>query len=379
MTGLAAVLPAGGKSRRMGRFKPLLPLGDGCVLERAVRTFRDAGLARIVVVTGNRAEEVAAKAREAGAEVAHNPDHELGMFTSIQAGVRRLGEDNADHFFILPADTPLVRPETVRLLAETQQEGDFLLTCPTFLGQRGHPPLLHRDLRRAILEHDGTDGLRGVLDTLEAGQPDRVRELAVADSGILLDLDRPADYAAALDSADHGYPSAEECQALWEMYETPEPVRGHCRAVAEAARRMVLAMNQNLPEDGRLNLDLAVSAALAHDLCKGRPRHAKAGAEALQRHGFPAAADIVAVHPDLEMAPGADLTEREIVFLADKYVQGQGLVPLEARYQAKLDKYGADPEARLAIQGRLTRAQIVRDRMEQRIGTPLEDLLEVKP
>ncbi len=82
------------------------------------------------------------------------------MFTSIQAGVRVLGD--AKHFFVLPADIPLVRPQTVRLLARTHLESDALLTCPTFLGERGHPPLLSRDLAPLILDHDGQGGLRAI-------------------------------------------------------------------------------------------------------------------------------------------------------------------------------------------------------------------------
>ena len=378
MNRLAAVVPAAGKSSRMGRFKPLLPLGAETVLARSVRAFRAAGVERVVVVTGHRADEVAAEARRAGAEVVHNPDHEQGMFTSIRAGVLALG-DEADHFFVLPADIPLVRPETVRLLAEAHMARDALLTCPTFLGERGHPPLLHRNLIPLVLAHDGHGGLRTVLETVEAREPDRVLDLACADAGVLADLDRLEDYEAALARVNTSHPLPGECRALWEMYETPEPVRGHCRAVGGAAGRMVRAVNAARPEPQRLSEDLAVGAALVHDLAKGRPDHARAAADILRKHGFPVAADIVAAHPDLELAQDAPLTEREIVFLADKYVQGDRLVPLESRYQAKLEKYGADPEVRTAIQGRRERAETVRDRVEAATGRSLAGILGVEP
>jgi molybdenum cofactor cytidylyltransferase len=375
MTRLAALLPAAGMSSRMGPFKPLLPLGTGTVLALSVRTFRAAGVERVVVITGHRAKDVAREAEAAGAETAHNPDFEKGMFTSIQAGVRVL--EDADHFFVLPADIPLVRPQTVRLLARTHLESDALLTCPTFLGEHGHPPLLSRDLAPLILDHDGQGGLRAVLEQVETRQPNRMCEHACADAGVLADLDSPEDYEAALDRVDMDYPLPEECRALWDMQGLDEPLRDHCREVALVARLLTATINAGQPGERQLSENLAMSAALVHDLAKGRPDHARAGAEILRMHGFPRAADIVAAHPDLELPPDAPLTEREIVFLADKYVRGSTRVPLEARYQAKLERYGADPEAARAIQGRLDRAQAVRDRVQATTPLPLTEILEI--
>jgi CTP:molybdopterin cytidylyltransferase MocA len=56
------VLDAGG-STRMGRPKMLLPAGSGTLLSVAVAPLLEAGLDRVVVVLGDRAEEVCRRAR----------------------------------------------------------------------------------------------------------------------------------------------------------------------------------------------------------------------------------------------------------------------------------------------------------------------------
>ena len=364
-----AVLPAGGLSSRMGSFKPLLDLGGMSVLARSVRTFLDAGVERVLVVTGNRDEEVAAEARRAGAETVHNPDWEQGMFTTVRAGVRAL--DDGQDFFMHPADIPLVRPQTVRLIMQAHAQSGPLLTCPTFLGERGHPPLLGHALRPMVLNYGGQGGLRGLLESLPA---DQVLELPCADAGILADLDRPEDHAAALKRMDRAYPDERECRALWELCGTPENVRAHSLAVAKAAVRLAEAVNAR---GGSLDADLVYGASLAHDILRVHKGHARLGAAMLDLHGFTAAVPLVAEHPDLELPADQPVTEREMVFLADKYVQGEELVPLEARYQAKLIKFGAEPGARENIQGRLDRARAVRDRVQELAGRDLETLLEI--
>ena len=53
-----AVIAAAGMSSRMGKFKPMLSIGAISIAQRIVATFQQAGVSRIVVVTGYRAEEL---------------------------------------------------------------------------------------------------------------------------------------------------------------------------------------------------------------------------------------------------------------------------------------------------------------------------------
>ncbi|MBG3878597.1 NTP transferase domain-containing protein, partial [Desulfovibrio oxamicus] len=59
---VGVVLAAGASSRMAPDFKPLLDLCGASVLARCVEMFRQAGVADVLVVTGHRADEVAAEA-----------------------------------------------------------------------------------------------------------------------------------------------------------------------------------------------------------------------------------------------------------------------------------------------------------------------------
>lgn len=122
------------------------------------------------------------------------------------------------------------------------------------------------------------------------------------------------------------YPNERERQALLDRVGTPEPVRAHCRAVAE--RAAVLAGRSQEPVDAGL-LDCA---CLLHDLCRAQGReHPQLAAEVLAGAGYQELAEIVRQHHDLGVAPS---TEAQILYLADKLTAGAEPVTLKERFEA---------------------------------------------
>ena len=368
MSSVGAIIPAAGFSSRMGRFKPLLPLGDGTVLSACIDAFQAHSINRIVVVTGRRSDDVAEVAENSGAVAVCNENYEQGMFSSIQTGVRTL-ENGISAFFVLPVDIPLVRSETIGRLREWFRELQPSVLYPRFNGERGHPPVISHELVPAILAHDGNGGLRRVLDSFEAGAAD----LDVADFGTVHDLDYPADYDLAVARVGNRFPCDEECRQLWGMYNVPSNVIDHCRAVARVAEALCGRLNCH---DGgtTLNSALVWSAALTHDIGKGTKRHEAAGAERLSAHGFHSAAAIAGHHFDMTLGPEEPFTEKAVVFLADKLVRGDSPSRLEERYKEKLRLYGHDPEVEAAILGRLGRARNMLDRFDREMGISAEIL-----
>ncbi len=183
--GLAGVVLAAGLSTRMGAFKPLLPLDGRTVLEGAIATLREGGVADVVVVTGHRGDELTAAIARAGARRVHNPRYEEGMYTSVQAGVAALSDDLAA-FFLLPCDIPRAGAATVRQLARARHEaGDPAVIYPVHRRRRGHPPLIAARLIPGILRAEPRGGLREVLH----GFAGEVIEVKVDQPGILRDLD----------------------------------------------------------------------------------------------------------------------------------------------------------------------------------------------
>lgn len=115
-----------------------------------------------------------------------------GMGDSIAAAVR--ATDDAAGWLVLPADLPLVLPETLRRVAEALTAGSTAVQ-PQFEEQRGHPVAFAASARDALLALSGERGAAPVLLALrERGE---VLDLVVDDIGTVTDIDTLADLAAA--------------------------------------------------------------------------------------------------------------------------------------------------------------------------------------
>lgn len=366
---ITAIILSAGLSERMGRFKPLLPLGSRRTIERVVDLFQAGGIKEIVVVAGHRAPEICRATDALNIRTVINPDYPKGMFSSVLTGVRSL-PDRCKAFFIHPADIPLVRPQTVRRLVAAYRKTPSDVLYPTFDGRRGHPTLIRTRLVPSILQWSGGGGLKACLQHHGADS----RELPVIDEAILMDLDISGDYDRMLARlTTEGLPSAEECRALMEeMQILSTPIADHCRAVSTAALALSKAL---IASGGAVDMELVRSAALLHDIARNRKNHARAGAHLLQRHGFDRVAPIVRTHMDLEVRQEEPVDEAQVVYLADKLINGDRFGGLELRFGSRMDKFGADSKAAEAIGRRRENARRIKAKVERMTGQSIESLL----
>lgn len=362
----AAVVLCAGRSSRLPRFKPLLPLCGSSMVARAARLFREAQVEEIVAVTGHRADEVAAEAARHGMRPIFNPQHHDGMFTSVIAGLRSVPE-RFDNVFLLPVDIPFVRPATVRTLMDEMRESPAPALIPTFRGQAGHPPLISAQSIPFILSWRRTGGLASALTRIG------MRQVPVGDAQILFDVDDDAAFAEA-EARCPGLdiPSSDEALALLDLHHAGPRGHAHARGVADAALALARAL---MAKGHALDLQLIESSALLHDIAKGQPRHEQTGGRILQGLGFPLVAEIVAAHRDIDPAGLAVPSERELVYLADKLVRGPERITIRQRFQEKLDHFADDSEACRAIRNRLEHALQMQQLVEACAGRPVGDIL----
>ncbi len=366
---IAAIVLAAGFSQRMGEFKPLLPLGGETVLERCVALFRTAGVDDIRVVTGHRAAELEPLLARLGVRNVVNARYREGMFSSVAAGLATIEKD-VEAFFVLPADIPLVRPATVRRLLNGFDPSKHDAVYPVFRGERGHPPLIAGRLAEDIASWHGGGGLKAALAELASAS----LEVDVADGNILLDMDSPDDYRLLQEKALRlEIPTPEECRALLEgVLGVAEPVIRHGKAVADIALRLGKALNQAGCD---LNIPLLEAAALLHDLAKGKPDHPRLGAEILVEQGFSTVARPVATHMDITVNEAGKIGVAEVVYLADKLVQGDRQISLAERFRPKIERYAGDPALLAAVNRRLETAMIVKKVIEDKLGKSVEEVL----
>lgn len=364
---LAALVLAAGCSSRAPGFKPLLPLGESTVVENTINSLRRAGVGDIAVVVGHRAGDLSPVLAGLPVRTVFNERYLDGMYSSVVAGVRSLPA-STEAFYLLPADMPLVKSHTVKLLARAYKKTGADVVYPVFANRRGHPPLISSRLAPAIMAWSGPEGLRALLARYEASACD----VAVIDEGILLDIDTPADYREALECRRRHIPTASECDAILAMLNVADATVRHCRLVADIAGRLAGRLRQ-----AGLGLDagLAAAAGSLHDLAKGRPDHARQGARTLRRLGYPQVAAVVARHHDIAFPEDQPLDEAAVVYLADKLVRQDRIVSIDERFRCALERFAGDDAALAAAAGRLATAQSIIKNVEQVLGVGLREVI----
>lgn len=185
-----ALITAAGMSSRMGDFKPMLNIGSISIAQRIVANFRQAGVDRIVVVTGYNAPALERHLAGNGIVFLRNELYETtSMFDSVRIGFEYL-KDKVDIILFSPVDIPLFKSSTVSALLESSAR----LARPVFQGQDGHPIKIAASLVETVLADSGDRGLKGALE--RCGEP--FAEIQVQDEGILHDADTPDDYSSLL-------------------------------------------------------------------------------------------------------------------------------------------------------------------------------------
>jgi CTP:molybdopterin cytidylyltransferase MocA len=187
---IAAIVLAAGMSRRMGRHKPLLPIGDRTMIAHVVDGFLSADVASIHVVTGFDAANVMAALGTRDAIQVHNPNYFDGMLSSVKCGVRAVR--NVRAFFISLGDQPFILPSTLRDMETNASRAPIVR--PSCRGRHGHPLLIGSHLADEILAL----GSHETLNDFMKRHADQIHEIDIDDPGVVEDIDTPEDYARAL-------------------------------------------------------------------------------------------------------------------------------------------------------------------------------------
>jgi molybdenum cofactor cytidylyltransferase len=199
------VVPAAGRGSRFGGSEHKLQQpfaadgkGAGTVLGATLRNAIESQLPVVVVTTAAMAPLVAQQMATRDIVVLSGGEAARGMGYSIAAGVAE--RSGAPGWLVLPADMPLVQPGTLLAVASALEH--HAVAYAQHKGRRGHPVGFAAELFSELILLDGDDGARRVL----ARYPSHAEE--VADAGVLMDVDTPADLAALRSAAARPGPGA---------------------------------------------------------------------------------------------------------------------------------------------------------------------------
>lgn len=191
MAKLDAVILAAGLSRRMGRDKLLLPLGDSTLFHHVLSRFPFTHFSRTVVVAAK--EEIAGICSEFPILVCHNHSPEQGQAHSISLGLKATSAENRILFSV--ADQPLVEAETIsRLVALSTSYPDRIIQ-PRIGRIPCNPVIFPADLRTELHTLRGDCGGREIIRS----HPARVKWLQADSAWQFLDIDTPEQYRQLLE------------------------------------------------------------------------------------------------------------------------------------------------------------------------------------
>lgn len=184
---VGAVILAAGQSRRMGDTnKMTLKVNGESMVNHAIKAAIKSGCETVVVVTGHEAEAVREVSEPLEVKYVHNPSFEVGLSTSLAAGVGELS-GQVTHALILLGDMPLVDQGVVEKLLLQSRKNPNSIIVATASGKRGNPVIWPADCFDEMQAIEGDTGARHLIGMHEH----RVIEVEIGEAAGL-DLDTPA-------------------------------------------------------------------------------------------------------------------------------------------------------------------------------------------
>lgn len=187
-----AVMPAAGRSRRMGKCKYTLPVyNNKTVIECALENILLSGISDIVVVlSGEDAVKEIVSAYKV--RICLNNNEHSYMADSIRIALKEIPlinphMDEKTGIMIALADQPVIKPATIKKTIDLYVANPNKIVIPTLKGRRGHPTIFPYNI---IKELYLTETLRDVIGKHE----DDVLLFETDDEGVILDIDTPGDY-----------------------------------------------------------------------------------------------------------------------------------------------------------------------------------------
>jgi len=185
---ISAVILAAGLSRRMGRPKQLLKLGDQTMLEHIVGKVLRANVSELIVVLGAHRQEIKHILSPYNIRCVQNPNFKDGLGTSVAAGAAAANSEAGGIMFV-PADQPLISSESLNRLIDTFSSTGALIVR----AGDGLPVIFHTSLREELMNLKGDTGGRQLM----VKYPDKV--VVVSSPELMsLDVDTDEDYQKVL-------------------------------------------------------------------------------------------------------------------------------------------------------------------------------------
>jgi molybdenum cofactor cytidylyltransferase len=133
-----------------------------------------------------------------GVRVIDHPGWAQGPLSPLLAGLDAVAVDSVGGVLVALVDSPLVRVDTVGVLIDQWRTTRAPVVRPAWGRRHGHPVIFERAVFAALRGAPFERGAKTVIAALG----DRVRNVAIDDPGIVVDVDTPERLAALGGDAD---------------------------------------------------------------------------------------------------------------------------------------------------------------------------------
>jgi len=185
-TSIHACVLAAGTSTRFGGTKLVQHFRGKPLVQHALLAAQGACKGCVTLVVGHEKEAVTAASAGLSDKVIVNHEHQLGIGTSISAGIRAC-RDNADAILIVLADQTLVTAAHLTELIDNWSGADDEVIASSFAGIVGPPILFPKNAFDTLCNLSGDTGAKEILSDDEF----HVRSIDFPPAG--LDVDTPED------------------------------------------------------------------------------------------------------------------------------------------------------------------------------------------
>jgi molybdenum cofactor cytidylyltransferase len=188
-----AVIPAAGRSLRMGRPKLLLPWRGSTLIDAQLSAWSSSRVESVTIVVHPDDALLADHCRQKGANVIVPDTPPSEMKVSVAHALRsiaaRYEPASHDAWLLAPADMPLLTSVIIDQVLSAYNPQQPSIVVPKYLERHGHPVLFPWALAAEVDKLPANSGLKALRDRHGA------QVVAIQDEGILEDIDTPDEYS----------------------------------------------------------------------------------------------------------------------------------------------------------------------------------------
>lgn len=189
---VCAIVPAAGRSRRMGSPKPAMLVRGQPMLHRVATALLDGGIDGIVLVVNDEVRALAAPLADR-CEIVVNGRPDAEMIESIQLALLHVQSARAairpGGYLVCPVDVGDLAAETVRACLAVFREDPSRIVIAARAGTRGHPIVFPQVMAGEVLGFPPGEG----LNRLPQRHARDVVEVVCTDEAVTANINSPAD------------------------------------------------------------------------------------------------------------------------------------------------------------------------------------------